>query len=346
MFRGRHSLRYRLPAGIALIVTIAVTVFGALAYTAARRAAEHAAWVRVRSVADRFAQVTAAPVEARLAQVRSVAQDPRVVAFLTSGRNDEAATAALSRLGPDSGQTSAVGLRDAYGTTVLSLGRPLLPLPPTSLRLEDSSQVTALFENAGVVEYEYIAPVKRGGRVIGHVAMRRGVRSTPATLRTLTALMGSNAVLLLGNTDGTLWSNLIAQVERPRVPAGDQTIEHDGRRWIATSTPIPGTPLSVAVELPHDMAIAPVTPLLWIFGGLAVVVVVVGALAGWFLSGRVTDPLVRLTAAAESITAGQQTDEHPIPDRDDEVGRLGHAFGIMARRTCWPAPRVMESPRC
>jgi len=72
----------------------------------------------------------------------------------------------------------------------------------------------------------------------------------------------------------------------------------------------------------------------------------VGANAGWFLSGKVTDPLVRLTAAAESITAGQQTDEHPIPDRDDEVGRLGHAFGIMARRTCWPAPRVMESPRC
>jgi signal transduction histidine kinase len=331
MFSGRNSLRYRLPAGIALIVTVAVTVFGALAYTAARRAAENAAWVRARSVADRFAQVARAPLEARVAQVRLVAEDPRVVNFLATGANRQGASAALSRLGPDSGQTSAVGLRDPYGATALSLNRPLLSLPATALRLEDSAQVTALFEHGDVVEYEHISPVKRNGRVIGHVAMRRRVASTPATLRTLTALMGNNAVLLLGNTDGTLWSNLIRRVERPSVFNGDALVEHDGQKWIAAREPIAGTPLSIAVELPHAMAVAPVAPLLWIFGGLAAVVVLAGALAGWLLSGRVTDPLVRLTVAAETITAGQHTEEHPVPERDDEVGRLGRAFGIMAR---------------
>jgi hypothetical protein len=300
MFSGRNSLRYRLPAGIALIVTVAVTVFGALAYSAARRAAENAAWVRVRSVADRFAQVTRGALESRLAQVRSVAEDPRVVAFLMSGANKEAATAALSRLGPDSGQTHAIGLRDRYGATVLSLDKPLLPLPPSAMRLEDSSQVTALFESGGIVEYEHVVPVKRAGRVIGQVAMRRTVRSSPTTLRTLTALMGSNAILLLGNSDGTLWTDLVRRVERPTFGDGNGTIEHGGQKWIATTTPIPGSSLSIAVELPHAMRCAR--------GAVAVDLWALAASS--FLSApRRMAPewkspiLVRLTAAAESITA-------------------------------------------
>lgn len=331
MFSGKQSLRYRLPAGIALIVAVAVTVFGALAYSAARRAAENAGWVRVRSVADRFAQVTRGPVEARLAQVRVVAEDPRIVAFLASRANEQGAAAVLARLGPDSGQTSAVGLRNTYGETVLSLNRELEPLPASSLRLEDSAQVTALFESGDAVEYEYISPVKRNGRVIGQVAVRRRVGSSPTTVRTLTALMGSNAVLLLGNADGSLWTDLVRRVERPRFSDGDELIEHDGRKWIASAEPVPGSPLSIAVELPYDMAVAPVAPLLWIFGVLAAAVVLAGALAGLLLSARVTDPLIRLTAAAETITVGQQTDEHPVPERNDEVGRLGRAFAIMAR---------------
>lgn len=327
----RSSLRYRLPAGIALIVALAVTVFGVLAYTAARRATENAAWVRLQSVADRFAQVTRVPMVTRLDLVASIGRDPRVVAFLATKSDPEAARAALRRLGPDSGMTIAVGLRNLSGETVLSLDSPLLPLPESALSGSDSAQVTRLFQHEGVVEYEFIAPVLRRNRVLGHVALRRMIQSSPATVSTLRGLMGSSAVLLLGNSDGSLWSDLIRPVERPFMGGGQRTLERDGERWIVTTAAIEDSPFLIAVELPRSLALTPLAPLLWVFGGFAALVVLGGAVAGWFLSRRVTDPLLRLTAAAESIAAGQQTAEHVIGTRNDEVGRLDDAFGIMAR---------------
>ncbi len=328
---GRHSLRHRLPAGIALIVAVAVTLFGALAYVAARRATENASWVRLRSVADRFAQVTRASLAPRQALVSSVGRDPRIVTFLATGRGADEAREALAVLGPDTGMSVAVGLRSLTGDRVLELNRPLPALRPEALDISDSARITELFARDGVVEYEFIAPVHHRGRTIGHVALRRMIRSTPATVNTLRGLMGSRAVLLLGNSDGSLWSDLIRPVERPELRDGTQTIERDGQRWLVATTPVPESPFVIAVELPHALALAPVGALLWIFGGLAALVVAGGAVAGWFLSRRLTDPLVRLTASAEMIAAGQQTSEHPVAQRHDEVGRLDHAFGIMAR---------------
>lgn len=331
MFSGKSSLRHRLPAGIALIVAVAVSVFGVLAYTAARRATESAAWVRLRSVSNRFAEVTRVSMAARIDLVTSIARDPRVIAFLDAKGDPGGARAALERLGPDTGLTLAVGLRDATGAERLALRRALPALPTAATDIGDSTHVTRIFERDGAMEFEVIAPVRRGNRTLGYVAQRRVIRSTPATVNTLRGLMGSTAVLLVGNRDGSFWSDLIRPVDRPFMADGDQTVERADQKWIVTTSTVPGTPWAIAVEQPYARVVAPLGKLLWIFGGLAAVVVAAGAVAGWFLSRRVTDPLVRLTAAAESIAAGQQTAEHAIAVRNDEVGRLDHAFSIMAR---------------
>ena len=327
----RHSLRHRLPAGIALIVAVAVTLFGALAYAAARRATENAAWVRLQSVADRFAQITRASLASRREMVSALSRDPRIVTFLSTGSGADAARQALARLGPDTGMSVAVGLRNVAGERVLELNRVLPPLRSEALDISDSARITELFVREGVVEYEFISPVRLRERILGHVAFRRRIRSTPTTVNTLRGLMGSRAVLLIGNSDGSLWSDLIRPVERPELRGGTQTIEREGKPWLVATMPVPESPFVIAVELPRALVLAPLGALLWIFGSLAAAVVTAGAVAGWFLSRSVTDPLIRLTASAEMIAAGQQTSEHPVAQRHDEVGRLDHAFGIMAR---------------
>jgi signal transduction histidine kinase len=195
----------------------------------------------------------------------------------------------------------------------------------------DTAQVTRLFRSDADIEYELLAPVTRRGRIVGHVVTRRVLRSNPQTVETLRGLMGSRAILLVGNSDGSLWSDLIRPVTRPAMDDGEQSIEHDGQRWLAAVTPIPESPLAIAVEFPYAGVLAPINRLLWIFGGLAALVVALGAVAGWFLSRRLTDPLLRLTSAAEALAAGQHTAEHPTVRRDDEVGRLDRAFADMAR---------------
>jgi two-component system sensor histidine kinase MprB len=61
----------------------------------------------------------------------------------------------------------------------------------------------------------------------------------------------------------------------------------------------------------------------------ALVVVVGAALLGWLIARQVTRRLVRLTAAAEEVTATRQLDVQVPVDGTDETGRLGLAFNQM-----------------
>ena len=66
--------------------------------------------------------------------------------------------------------------------------------------------------------------------------------------------------------------------------------------------------------------------------GLLLVVaatVVVGALAGWLIARRATQPLVQLTDAAEEVASTGRLDVEIPVDGDDEPGRLGRAFATM-----------------
>ncbi len=61
----------------------------------------------------------------------------------------------------------------------------------------------------------------------------------------------------------------------------------------------------------------------------ALVVIVVAALLGWLIARQVTRRLVRLTAAAEEVTATRQLDVEVPVSGTDETGRLGVAFNQM-----------------
>jgi signal transduction histidine kinase len=49
----------------------------------------------------------------------------------------------------------------------------------------------------------------------------------------------------------------------------------------------------------------------------------------WILSARITVPLERVAVAAEAVSRGDYT-RRVAMDRADEIGRLGHAFNVMA----------------
>ena len=62
---------------------------------------------------------------------------------------------------------------------------------------------------------------------------------------------------------------------------------------------------------------------------LGVVATSVAALVGWWLAGRFTRPIVRLTASAEHIAKTADLTEPISIDRTDEVGRLASSFNTM-----------------
>ncbi|MEP7383202.1 MAG: ATP-binding protein [Gemmatimonadota bacterium] len=330
MVKTTQSLRRRLPAWIAVIVAVAVVAFGSVAYVAVRQESERVMWVRLRSVADRFASVTGPGVLSRVAAVREIAARPRVAALL-AGRGDTAAVRTLlAALGPDTGLTLAVGLRKADGSVTLSLGRPLVARPADVLNSRDSPYVSRLYLLEGEQVFETAAPVKSHGAVVGQVVVVRSVLAGPDALKLLNELLGPRGRMLVGNADGSQWTNFVKPLGPLEIPTGRGSFVDNGEARMVYASPIANSPLLFAVSVPRAELLAPVRGMLWTLVGLGGVVVAFGALAGWFVIRRVTSPLVQLTDAAECIAAGTRATESLPVGGDDEVGRLGEAFVVMA----------------
>jgi signal transduction histidine kinase len=64
---------------------------------------------------------------------------------------------------------------------------------------------------------------------------------------------------------------------------------------------------------------------------IALVTLVIGAFLAWLISRQVTQPLAELTAATHDLSTGEY-DRRVHIARGDELGQLGDAFNLMARR--------------
>jgi signal transduction histidine kinase len=179
---------------------------------------------------------------------------------------------------------------------------------------------------------EYGAPVRDGGVVIGRVARVQSTTGTTASLQTVLRLIGNDARILLGNADGSLWTDLERRIQRPPpTKSGLVTYERDGVRRISVSSPYVGTAIVAAVEMPEDVVLAPQRAVLWVLVVVGVVVVLLAGGVGWWASSGITRPIVHLTEAAERISAGDLAsrigDELSMPP----VNRLAAAFETMRR---------------
>ncbi|WP_367988184.1 response regulator [Vibrio sp. NTOU-M3] len=106
-----------------------------------------------------------------------------------------------------------------------------------------------------------------------------------------------------------------------------------GEDTIAAYSPISfkGENWALVVEVPEKEAFARVHQLetLFIFAMLVAIVIVV--IASHYLSNFITSPLLKLTWAAEKVSAGDLEADMINTDRKDEIGRLAVSFERMQR---------------
>jgi signal transduction histidine kinase len=178
--------------------------------------------------------------------------------------------------------------------------------------------------------YERASPIRDGARVVGHLVQLRKVVASPAVLRQVSSLIGKDAALVVGNADGSLWSDLVKPISHPPPSNVTQTYDRDGRRWIGATAQVTTGPWVIGVEFPEDMVLAPAHVLRRRFIAIGALIVMVALLLAERLSRRLTGPLVRLTTAAEKIAQGDRATPSFVLRRSDEVGRLSRAFSAMA----------------
>ncbi|UXI00894.1 response regulator [Photobacterium sp. TY1-4] len=92
-----------------------------------------------------------------------------------------------------------------------------------------------------------------------------------------------------------------------------------------------GNTWALVIELPEEEAFARVHQLEKIFAGAMLTAIALVIIASHWLSNSITAPLLRLTWAAEQVSAGDMDQTISSTERGDEIGRLAVSFSRMQR---------------
>lgn len=356
------SLRWVVPAISTALLAIVVTVFGTIAYRAVREATLQTAGKRVRTAAEAFSRpTTQVPVWVR--QSRAIAATSHIAGIVRSNglRVSDSARTLLRGMAPDTGQTlaaevrsptgavlfgvvsaladsvqqadanSRVEIRVARGAGMSSSGsRQLMDSMRLARAYRDTLTTSELYVRGTHVLFERAVPILDRGQVVGSlVEVRTVVPASTTALSQLSQLIGENATFVVGNADGSVWTDLSRRIQHPPASLDAQVYERDGRRWIAASAPLATAPWVVSVELQESQVLAPVRALRWRLIGIGAVILLLAIVVTEWLGRRMTIPLTRLTTAAEGIADGDRHTRAIVFQRADEIGRLSRAFAAM-----------------
>ena len=247
-----QPLRRKLPF---LIIVLLFTTLGAFSWLAYRELATTlvtTAHDHASNVAGRLAAAFAASEEALKIDPRRAETNAALARFLQ--RADESserdAVQALEYHRSASSQMVTVELWDRKGHRLLTVSRPgELVSDSESDRVTSTFSTGSIFgplvERKGVVLTEARLPVVAYGDTVGFV--RQFQHFSPRSGSLVTQLIGSDAVVLLGNASGDLWTDMSRRVEAPA---------KDGK-WIDATALVPGVPWQVWVALPRPAALRP-----------------------------------------------------------------------------------------
>jgi PAS domain S-box-containing protein len=330
-----HSLRWRLPLLVSALVAavMALAVWGA--YRQVDRTLAQAASDRAVGAADQLSTLIGGSARQRVDELRRLAADPVLARYLLDPA-DETDVVVRRRLAAYTrpGRQLFV-LYDLGGRPVVSLAQPedavdMMAAPAataaTGVRLHRAAHAGVLAEVT-----EPVVDPDRPERRLGLISVWRPMTISP-TPDILNRLVGSGAVVLMGSADAGRWTDLQSLVPPPPIDLGvsgpHEYVATDGGARIGGLADVPGTPWRFWVEFPRARVVAPAGHFLRRMLGTALGLLALAVVAVAVLADRLTRPLVQLTDAAERMAGGDYT--HRVEsDRNDEVGRLARAFGIM-----------------
>lgn len=342
----RLSIGLKLPLGLAALLFAVMAAMTVLVYLEVRRISFESTASRLDGVSHLLADALASSAHQRFAALREAADHPRVRAAALrgiAGPDTAAVRAALRTNAGGSAQLLAVELWDSAGRRVVTSHDGVAPMAAAPARAlmdairPESFEVVGEYEatEAGV-EYAVAAAVFEESRLAGYVVERRLVAGSPANVRQISGLIGMEARLLIGNADGGVWTDFTRRVDGP--PPGlsgrEEVVRYegdDGMPVLGRILPVSATPWTLAIEFPEGPVFANARRVLTRAGWASLVLVLIGAGTGLVMSRRLSVPLDRLTAAAESVAAGG-AHVRVSSDREDEVGRLAATFNTMVDR--------------
>ena len=347
-FRKRRSLAVTIPLIVSTLLLAALAAMSVASYLELRRTVVELATGRLRQAANQMANVFGISARQRIAAMQQLMRRPDIIEYLKSrdiAREAPIQEAIKTYLGPAI-ETGNVELWDQKGQRIFATGSSFAEMKDDALA-KQLSQLTTVNSGAigplqledGVLLYPVGGRVEAGGETLGYVIERRRISNPTQTQQLvglLTGLIGNEASIVIGNQNGSAWTNLSQLVTGIPITVSGSEQLWDYQRpgmppTLAWATPIPQTPWIIAIEFPRATVLVPTQRLLVRSLLIAGVLLVIAAAVGWFVTRRITTPLLEVTEAAEAV-AESRPHVHVAIERADEIGRLADSFNTMAER--------------
>ncbi len=339
-FLLQQPLRRKLPLLISSLVFVVVAVLSGFGYKQVERAMIAATEQRVANAAQQVGGMLHESVLGLRRNAHLLASDSNVVHFLQhdSPRSRAAVDATLrgdiSRLPQIVSRAlwSRGQLRYSLPPGDSSRASPTLA-PSEAIQSAMRAWVSPLRLQQKTIVYDVVAPVVAGRDTLGYLVETRRL-GTGQSLQFVRDLIGSGASFLLGNADGSLWTDLAGTVTAPsRSPRSDSPIEYprDHVMLVSATDAVATTPWLVTIEIPMRIAIAPARQFIYGAGIIALLMIALGVIAAWGMSRSITRPMDDISRAAEGIADGDYTRRANVSS-ENELGRLAASFNAMAAK--------------
>ncbi|MBX3256867.1 MAG: HAMP domain-containing protein [Chitinophagaceae bacterium] len=334
------SLQHRIPLLICLLLFIVIGLFIVISYFSISRIEDASARQRVKSLAVQAGFMLSESIDDFVKTAAEIAASEPIKKYFAGElpKNDPATVELLNRYAGHSTFEYCLLLNTRFEWLLLSNRNSPSVVESGNRHLPkiDNGKLKAgyIYKIGDSLYYSVIAPVKINNVVKGYVVRCRQIKVTSKLLDQFSSLAGRGITLLVGNADGSLWTDLSGSVQY-HLPgtakkAGDvYKYEKDtNNRIIGSYEVIAGTPWLVVIEVPSSLAfIGSGLFLKWMLS-IGILLIIISLFIAWYMGRNLTRPLNELILAVTTVGMGDKSKPVPV-HRTDEVGALAQSFNRM-----------------
>ncbi len=340
------SIRQRLPLQICALLLCIIIGFSFASYYTVKKAVLEMGRERLRSVTNQLASILSQSTASLITSIKTSAGNDTIRQCLASGGKEFHIEVldALKRLRKDS-TTALLELVDSNYLSVLSYSEEKEDLRKklSSISESDSlfvgpnsSMVGKIYAIDTSMYFPVIAQVTDKKQIIGYLVSWRLLTTTPRAIEQLSQLMGKDAVLYIGNTDGGLWTDMMKPVSNPPITITEinkyfEFSDPKGNDVIAAAQLITNSKWVVLIEFSKQTILEGANRILkWIII-IGLLLIAAGIFIARVMSNNITKPLKQLTEATTAISKEDYSLRVKV-DKNNELGKLANAFNMMAEQ--------------
>ncbi len=259
------SIRKRLPLLITLLLLLVIFIFSISSYNNLKKISMEGGKERLNALVTEFSSLFQQSGQAFLNSVIASAGSNEIEDYIKS-KNRKDSISAIEELNSISAKidtlTLMVELRNADKKRILTSSYIIKKIEPDTEFLNkylipNKATISKFYIIGKHIYWAATAPVLEKEKTVGYITKWRMVLASRKVILQLSKLLGTNALLYIGNSNGNLWYNLVALVPNPPVNIKENKgiFEYSRTKYspvIAEVKQVPGTEWVVLIELSKE----------------------------------------------------------------------------------------------